>query len=374
MPTIELRRWTPKGSQTPVRLYVNGLAGPAPDDKVWIEAVRGRPALKRRGVDGRTAADPALLAQLLQDLSDSGVISGPEAGFAALEELARATPARRTPRAAKGARTGPAAPVPGRRLAQAEALEPATITLAGPVEILLDHREPAQLLEILQEHPMAQVTVAGLPVGDIAINRAPGADAASTDPADYAILVERKDCTRSPTDFEASVIDPDKRFFHQTEHLKLSDALGVLILEGDVYTNSTRMDLVQQIDGALSFATAIQRMSVLPTLSLRHTAYVILKLAQHQRFGLGYDIGLRAEKPKTSRDRSAFVLEGLPGVNASLARALLAHFSSVRAVALAGIEELRAVPGIGARKAGDIHDVLAGETAQTVPDQIRTGT
>jgi ERCC4-type nuclease len=207
---------------------------------------------------------------------------------------------------------------------------------------------------------MAEVIVGSLSIGDIAINRREGAAAGSTDPADYAILVERKDCTRSPTDFEASILEDGKRYFHQSENMKLAEAMGVILLEGDVYGNSTRMDLIQQVDGALTFAAAIQRMSVLPTLSVRHSAYVVLKLAQHQRYGLGYELGLRAEKPKAALDRAAFVLEGIPGVNAALARALLAHFGSVRAVTAANPAELKNVAGIGPKRAQEIYDVLNG--------------
>lgn len=135
----------------------------------------------------------------------------------------------------------------------------------------------------------------------------------------------------------------------------------MLLLEGDVYANSTRMGLIQQVDGALTFASAIQRMSVLPTLSLRHSAYVLLKLAQHQRWGLGYDLGLRAEKPRILLDRSAYVLEGISGVNAGLARTLLEHFGSVRAVCQAEISQLQKIPGIGPKRAISIYETLSGE-------------
>lgn len=370
MPTLQLNRWTPKGSDTPVRIYVNGLAGTDQDEKVWIERVRGGMMLKRRRSDGKVHVDNPLLEQVLLVLVESGVAEETGISFEAIEALARTNTGR--PAAARGPRAPRAnqadlhlaatTPGPGWRHPQAEALDLATIPLKGPVEILVDHREPALLVTMLRENPLAQVSVGTLSLGDIAINRSAEADPESTDPEDFAILVERKDCTASPTDFESSIINEDKRFFYQTEGLKLANALGVLMLEGDVYSNSTRMDLIQQVDGALTFATAIQRMSVLPTLSLRHSAYVILKLAQHQRWGLGYELGLRAEKPKTILDRSAYVLEGIPGVNAGLARTLLAHFGSVRAVALAEVVELKAVPGIGPKRAIEIHKALSGET------------
>jgi len=362
----QLRRWTPRGADKPVRLYVNGLTCTDQDEKVWIEKARSGMALKRRQVDGKVRADKALLAQVLEDLVIGGLILSADASFEEVEVITQTakSPGGRGRKTARASSFGGAdrnvAAGPAWRHPQAEALDLASIPLQGPVEILVDHREPALLVSMLQENPMAQVSIGSLSLGDIAINRMEEADDGSTDPKDYAVLVERKNCTTSPTDFESSIINDDKRFFHQTEGLKLADALGVLLLEGDVYSNSTRMDLIQQIDGALTFACAIQRMSVLPTLSLRHSAYVVLKLAQHQRFGLGYELGLRAEKPKASLDRSAYVLEGISGVNASLARTLLSHFGSVKDVCMASLADLKAVPGIGPKKAADIYTTLTG--------------
>jgi hypothetical protein len=53
-----------------------------------------------------------------------------------------------------------------------------------------------------------------------------------------------------------------------------------------------------------------------------------------------------------------FHLEGLPGVSNTLARSLLAHFDSVRA----DVKELRAVEGIGANKAAEIHALFNHST------------
>tara|TARA_Y100000815_G_scaffold271266_1_gene297485 strand:+ start:225 stop:1337 length:1113 start_codon:yes stop_codon:yes gene_type:complete len=367
MTAPQLRRWTPKGAAKPVRIYVNGLTCTDQGEKVWIENARAGMSLKRRLASGKVRADQTLLAEILDDLAAESLISDANATFSEVEAITLThKPAARRPRKSPRATSldtivrKQAEPGSTWRHPQADALDLASIPLKGPVEILIDHREPALLVSMLQENPMVQVSIGALSLGDIAINRSETASDESVDPSDYAVLVERKDCTTSPTDFEASIINDDKRFFHQTEGLKLAKALGVLILEGDVYSNSTRMDLIQQIDGALSFASAIQRMSVLPTLSLRHTAYVILKLAQHQRYGLGYDLGLRAEKPKAALDRSAYVLEGIPGVNAGLARNLLEHFGSVAGVCAAGIADLKSVPGIGPKRAADIHSTLTG--------------
>jgi ERCC4-type nuclease len=134
--------------------------------------------------------------------------------------------------------------------------------------------------------------------------------------------------------------------------------LAVILLEGDVYGNSRRM-LIQQIDGAISFLTTIQRLSVLSTVSMRHTAYMLAKLATHERSGLGYTPPLRGSTPKTLSSQQSFLLQGLPGVGADLADRMLEHFGSIPAVMHASADELAAVRGIGPGRAQKIHAVLA---------------
>jgi len=53
------------------------------------------------------------------------------------------------------------------------------------------------------------------------------------------------------------------------------------------------------------------------------------------------------------------VVESLPMVGPKLAKALLAHFGSVEALAAAPEKDLAAVPGVGAKRAKVIRAVLA---------------
>lgn len=55
---------------------------------------------------------------------------------------------------------------------------------------------------------------------------------------------------------------------------------------------------------------------------MRLRAYMLAKIAQHLH-GLGYDLALRTDKPKALLSARSYVLEGIPGVSAGLARALL---------------------------------------------------
>jgi len=118
--------------------------------------------------------------------------------------------------------------------------------------------------------------------------------------------------------------------------------------------------LPQQVIGAMSFLGVIQALSVWQTTGPVCTAYTIVKLATHFCNGLGYELALRQHKPSSLLDAQSYVLEGCPGVNAELARRLLQHFGSVAGVARADLATLRAVPGIGPKKAQRIAEVLQG--------------
>ena len=58
------------------------------------------------------------------------------------------------------------------------------------------------------------------------------------------------------------------------------------------------------------------------------------------------------------RSQMVFIVEGLPGVSAKLARRLLEHFGSVGAVFSASAEELRGVEGIGEKTAERIREAI----------------
>lgn len=231
------------------------------------------------------------------------------------------------------------------RFAEAFRLDLTSIEFPQKAEIFVDHRENPRLINLLREHPMLDVKVESLYVGDVQI----------VSPEKGTVIIERKDCDKGDpeqrTDFENSIMNDDKRLFNQSEKMKLVEGgLPIILLEGDVYGNSNRM-LVQQIDGALSYLSTIQMASVLPTYNIEHSAYMITKLARHFLFGLGYELALRPKKPEAMQDKKAFILEGIEGVSASLARLLLHHFGSINRIAAASVEEILQVDGVGPKKA-----------------------
>jgi ERCC4-type nuclease len=133
-----------------------------------------------------------------------------------------------------------------------------------------------------------------------------------------AVAIERK----TATDFIASIMD--RRLFEQVAHMIGTFETSILLLEGDPY--STRSG--------------------------------IATIARPAQYGLGYEIALRAAKPNTLDVQRQFLIEGLPGIGPGRAKKLLEHFGTPLAVFQANMEQLQAVPGIGASAASGIFRVL----------------
>lgn len=242
------------------------------------------------------------------------------------------------------------------RSQEAASLDIASIKMNQPVTILVDHREPAALIELLRENEMVTVESVSLELGDFEVQDADG----------NRLLIERKRCDASSgkTDFEVSIQD-DGRLFDQSERLKLAQGtsdrqvIPVVILEGDLYANSTTM-LCQQIDGAVSFLSTIQRISLLPTCHIHHTAYLIVKLAGHFVGGLYTPVTLHKAKPKALFEQQKYVLEAFPGISAKSAELLLREFGTVRKVLTATRTELLSIKGMGPKRVDALMAVLEG--------------
>jgi len=228
------------------------------------------------------------------------------------------------------------------RKLEASRLELNSIKFKEPVKIRIDHREPQELIELISSHPEVEVSVEALPLGDIIINE--------------EVIIERKNCATEnrTTDFEASIIDEDKRLFYQSERLKIqNEYVAIILLEGDCHKNSQRMK-IQAIDGALSYLAVIQGVSTWSTYNIHHSAYTILKIATHSKNGLENPLMLRKKTPELLLDKKAFVLEGIPGINYKLARKLIENFGTIKNIAHASEKELKTVKGLGDKKISSI--------------------
>lgn len=174
-------------------------------------------------------------------------------------------------------------------------------------------------------------------------------------PGDYVlgpVGIERK----ALSDFFGSLVK--KRLFEQVQRLRDAYPQPLLILEGDLAEISTFRH-PQSILGALLAIETAERVPVLPTADKDQTALLLSVLWKKQDRGAA-EYGLR-HKPKgmSLEQRQRFLVEGLPNVGETLARNLLLHFGSVRAVFDASEEDLRRVAKIGELKAAEIAKLAA---------------
>ena len=328
---IRLNLWTaPTGLE---RIYISGLNT---TEKVWLQKGVGQRINITSGTLGSAAVERALLGAYGLERLD----------WDQLVEIAKTpVPRGKPPADAPIVATVPFGANAGHwTAADAEALDADTMAhpIPEPTTLLVDHREPAELKERLRQIHNLIVQEEQLEVGDYVL---PG-----------ILTIERK----TISDLVVSITEDSRRLFHQTDAMTMVPGSSVLLLEGDVY-GQQRLTL-PNIAGTLSYLAVIQGVSVLPTLSLPHSVYMIAKLVRHRVYGLGYDIPLRGTAPKHASKAAAFLLEGLPGVSANLARRLLRHFGSAQAVANATEAELRAVEGIGPSKAKAIVEVFAASS------------
>lgn len=247
------------------------------------------------------------------------------------------------------------------RAKEAYKLNVASIKCETPVTIEVDPRETRLIPELLEGHEKVTVKRADLELADYRV----------TDSSGNELLIERMRCTNTTgkTDFETSIQESSK-IFDQAERLTFQltnsdhQVVPVILLEGGAHANSTSL-LIQQVDGALTFLTAVMRLSVLQSYNANHSAYVILKLAAHF-INNQSTTKVHHAKPAGLFEQKRFTLESLPGVSTKIAEQLLEHFGSVQGVANACEGKLARVKGIGTKRAREIRRVL-GEMKSAQP-------
>lgn len=152
----------------------------------------------------------------------------------------------------------------------------------------------------------------------------------------------------------------DKTLFTSAIYLREHFDIPVLIVEGEVNYEYTMFD-PQAVRGALASMMLAYGVSVLSTRDVEETAHLIAMMARQEQIGIP-DISLIPKRKATDlADMQRRVVEMLPGCGMVMARDLLQYFGSVRRIMNATGEELRRVPGIGAKKAKEMVEVLGAD-------------
>jgi len=217
------------------------------------------------------------------------------------------------------------------------------------IKIIADHRENAsgvfkELLEMGVDLEICQ-----LKVGDFILSDRVG--------------IERK----SVGDFLQSMID--KRLMEQTKLLCETFECPVLIIEGkSLYLR--RAIHPNAIRGTLAALAVDIGIPMITTVDEKETAQILFAIARREQVLENREIAIRGGSKKlTLSECQRFIIEGLPGVSAVLAKRLLEHFGTAEKVLCASEENLRQVQGIGKEKAKEIRRILTSTYESDAPRQ-----
>lgn len=205
------------------------------------------------------------------------------------------------------------------------------------VKIILDNREPEEFLHLFEEKG-AIVEVKQLEVGDFVCSG--------------EIAVERK----ARQDFEMSIIDG--RLFKQLQNLLENFPKPIVIVEGEE-RNESEIISKEALMGAYAAVISDFGVPLFFSRDIEETADIVFHLAKHAQLAKPLSLRVFAKrKSLTPSQHQRGVVEALPMVGPKLARALLTHFGSVRAVMNASEEELKEVEKLGEKKAKVIRALI----------------
>jgi len=208
--------------------------------------------------------------------------------------------------------------------------------------IIVDRAETRSgIPDLLQKKHGLIVEMAELDSGDYVLSEEGG------------IAVERKD----RNDLVGSIMDG--RLFPQLAKMKASYERFIYILEGDVLNVRSEIK-PEAIRGALSYLSVIEGVAVHHTQDPAGTADMLQIMTRHAQEGLGYEVPMRAGKPKDLRTAMQFLIEGLPGIGPGNAKKLLAYFKTPAAIFAATEADLVKAPGIGKKGAQKVRELLDG--------------
>ncbi|MBU2634185.1 MAG: hypothetical protein KJ674_02985 [Nanoarchaeota archaeon] len=213
--------------------------------------------------------------------------------------------------------------------------------------IIVDHRERNIIHELKRKHidiEIQQLISADfiIPVKDFNNNI-------------KELGIERK----TQTDFLNSIID--KRILNQLISLKENFALQLLIIEGSDNIYKLRNFHPNAIRGMLASIAIDYQIPILHTESTRDTCS-LLEIISKRLDKPKKNISLiKKRKPLTLKEQQEFIIESLPLIGPSVAKALLKKFKSVKKTINASEEKLKKIDKIGPIKAKKIKEIIESE-------------
>ena len=207
--------------------------------------------------------------------------------------------------------------------------------------VLADDRETtAPIVQLLKVSPDFEVRVTRLTLGDYLV--------------DGRFLFERK----TLPDLELAIVSG--RLFTQALRLAATPLVPAIILEGTSRDIDGSGMTRESIQGALVTVTVFLGIPILRTRMPEETVRTMLFAARQANTIATGALPRHGYRPRGKLARQLFILQGLPGIGPSRARALLARFGSVEAAIKSSADDLRSIKGIGKRGAEKIRWVVEG--------------
>lgn len=204
-------------------------------------------------------------------------------------------------------------------------------------KIAIDKREPDEICDEL-ESLGAEIELKQLELADYQVSD--------------RLAIERK--TRA--DFESSIFDG--RLFSQLRDLSSAFERVVVIVEGSP-DNESRLSRAALL-GAYSSVISDFGCAIFFTKNASSTAEMVFALAKHEQLAKKQTLSVYAKrKAVTFSQQQRAIVESLPTVGPTMARALLEYFQTVENVMSAPESELREVDKMGEKKAKQLREVLS---------------
>jgi len=214
------------------------------------------------------------------------------------------------------------------------------MALIKTISIIVDDREgKSSVPSLLQATDGVRVLVRRLPFGDYLANG--------------RVLIERK----TIPDFILSLTTG--RLWHQADDLLRFPRQKLMILEGEKAEFSRSRIRRAAVLGSLMALMLKYDIPVLQTADAFETAEMIVCSARYPYRPAG--AGTRAWRPDPPADKRAIqirMIQSVPHIGWKKAKIILDHFGSIHSLCLAGIPEIRSLPGIGTRTAKSIYQAF----------------
>ena len=157
-------------------------------------------------------------------------------------------------------------------------------------------------------------------------------------------------------DFLNSIID--KRILTQLISLKENFPLQLLIIEGQENIYAIRNFHPNSIRGMLASIAIDYQIPTIFTKNYRDTAAYLALIAKRLEKPKRHISLVSKRKPLTLKEQQEYIIESLPGIGPSLAKALLKKFKGVKNIVNAKEEKLKKIDKIGPKKSKKIREVL----------------